>query len=300
MLTMQYAGSGSTLLMGGWRDEDVTQSRGMETDDTALRAYYERGMERDRLRDGRGELEFTRTTEIVLRRLPAAPAAVADIGGGPGRYALWLASLGYQVEHRDLMPLHVEQLTADAAGMTGIRTAVGDGRDLDLPDASVDAVLLLGPLYHLTDRAERVRALRECARIVRPGGPVFAAAISRWAIRIDGMLRERLYRAYPAVTGLIDEIDRTGMLPPLGEGAFTSFLHRPGELREETEEAGLEVTDLVSVEGPAFILGDLDARLADPADRPAVLEVARAIERVPELIGFGPHLIATGIRPWRF
>jgi SAM-dependent methyltransferase len=272
----------------------------METDDTALRAYYERGMERDRLRDGRGELEFTRTIEIVLRRLPAAPAAVADIGGGPGRYALWLASLGYQVEHRDLMPLHVEQLTADAAGMTGIRTAVGDVRDLDLPDASVDAVLLLGPLYHLTDRAERVRALRECARIVRPGGPVFAAAISRWAIRIDGMLRERLYRAYPAVTGLIDEIDRTGMLPPLGEGAFTSFLHRPGELREETEEAGLEVTDLVSVEGPAFILGDLDARLADPADRPAVLEVARAIERVPELIGFGPHLIATGIRPWRF
>ena len=75
---------------------------------------------------------------------------------------------------------------------------------------------------------------------------------------------------------------------------------RPGELREEVGEAGLEVTDLVSVEGPAFILGDLDARLADPADRPAVLEVARAIERVPELIGFGPHLIVTGIRPWRF
>jgi SAM-dependent methyltransferase len=103
-----------------------------------------RGMERERLSDGRGNLEFTRTTEIVLRRLPAAPAVVADIGGGPGRYALWLASLGYQVEHRDLIPLHVEQLTADTAGVTGIHTAVGDVRDLDLPDASVDAVLLLG------------------------------------------------------------------------------------------------------------------------------------------------------------
>jgi len=141
----------------------------MEAEDAALRAYYERGMERERLSDGRGDLEFTRTTEIVLRRLPAAPAVVADIGGGPGRYALWLASLGYQVEHRDLMPLHVEQLTADAVEVPGIHTAVGDVRDLDLPDASVDAVLLLGPLYHLTDRAERVRALRECARIVRPG-----------------------------------------------------------------------------------------------------------------------------------
>jgi len=122
----------------------VPQSRGMEADDTALRAYYEQGMERERLSDGRGDLEFTRTTEIVLRHLPAAPAVVADIGGGPGRYALWLASLEYQVEHRDLMPLHVEQLTADAAEVPGIHTAVGDVRDLDLPDASVDAVLLLG------------------------------------------------------------------------------------------------------------------------------------------------------------
>src|SRR5204863_3314062 len=104
-----------------------------------LRAYYEQGRERERLSDGRGDLEFTRTTEIVLRRLPAAPAVVADIGGGPGRYALWLASLGYQVEHRDLMPLHVEQLMAGTAGVAGIRTAVGDVRDLDLPDASVAA-----------------------------------------------------------------------------------------------------------------------------------------------------------------
>jgi SAM-dependent methyltransferase len=221
---------------------------------------------------------------------------VADIGGGPGRYALWLASLGYQVEHRDLIPLHVEQLTADAAGVTGIRTAVGDVRAIDLPDASVDAVLLLGPLYHLTERDERVRALRECARIVRPGGPVFAAAISRWAARIDGMLRERLYLRYPAALDLIDEIDRTGLLPPLHDGAFTAFCHRPGELREEVGAAGLEVTDLVSVEGPAFILGDLDARMADQADRSVALGVARAIERVPELTGFGPHLIATGIR----
>jgi SAM-dependent methyltransferase len=282
--------------MGGRRDGDVPQSRGMEVDDAALRAYYERGMERERLNDGRGDLEFTRTTEIVARRLPSAPAVVADIGGGPGRYALWLASLGYRVEHRDLIPLHVEQLAAEAAGVAGIRTAVGDVRDIDLPGASVDAVLLLGPLYHLVDRAERVRALRECARIVRPGGPVFAAVISRWAPRIDGMLRERLYLKYPGVAGLIDEIDRTGLLPPLDDGAFTAFCHRPGELREEMGEAGLEVTDLVSVEGPAFILGDLDARMADPADRSVALEVARAIERIPELVGFGPHLIATGIR----
>jgi SAM-dependent methyltransferase len=268
----------------------------MSADDAGLRAYYERGMERDRLTDGRGRLEFIRTCEIVRRWLPAPPAVVADIGGGPGRYALWLAELGYQVEHRDLMPLHVEQLTADAAG-SGVRSAVGDARDVDLPDASVDAVLLLGPLYHLLDRADRVRALAEVTRIVRPGGPVFAAAITRWAARIDGMLRERIYLAHPQVLGLIDEVDQTGLLPALQEGGFSAFCHRPGELRAELAEAGLEVTDLVSVEGPAFILGDLDARMADPADWRVVLDVARATERVPELLGLGPHLLGTGIRP---
>jgi len=56
-------------------------------------------------------------------------------------------------------------------------------------------------------------------------------------------------------------------------------------LREEVGEGGLE-----------FILGDLDARLADPVDRSVTLEVSRAIERVPELVGFGPHLVVTGVR----
>jgi SAM-dependent methyltransferase len=275
----------------------VSQSASMNGDEAALRAYYERGREQDRLSDPQGDLEFTRTTEILLRALPPAPAVVADIGGGPGRYALWLAGLGYQVEHRDLMPLHVSQLTAAAAGRPGIRTAVADARELDLPDQSVDAVLFLGPLYHLTEQPERVRALREAARVVRPGGPVFAAAISRWAARIDGMLRERFYVKYPAASDVVGEADRTGLLAPLHEGGFPAFCHHPEELSDDLTKAGLEVTDLVSVEGPAYILGDLAERLTDPADRAAALDVARAVERVPELLGFGPHLLATARRP---
>ena len=271
----------------------------MEADDAALRAYYERGIERERLSDGRGDLEFTRTTEIVLRRLPAAPAVVADIGGGPGRYALWLASLGYQVEHRDLMPLHVRQLAQDADGIAGLRTAVGDARELDLADACADAVLLLGPLYHLRRRADRVRALAEARRVVRPGGPVFAAAISRWALRIDDVLVSRLSETYPDLPELTAEVERTGQLAPVGPGSFSGFCHRPRQLRAELREAGLTVADLVSVEGPASLLADLPERLAEPATRAVVLDTARALERVPELLGVGPHLLATGLRPPR-
>jgi len=60
--------------------------------------------------------------------------------------------------------------------------------------------------------------------------------------------------------------------------------------------AGLAIADLVSVEGPAFLLADLAERLDDPAARAVVLDSARALERVPELLGIGPHLLATAIR----
>ena len=117
---------------------------------------------------------------------------------------------------------------ADAVGVPGIRTAVSDARSLDLPDGSADAVLLLGPLYHLASRADRIAAIREAARVLRPGGALFAAAISRWATRIDGMIGNRIYLKYPAVLGLIDEAERTGILPPLHEGALRRLLASPG------------------------------------------------------------------------
>jgi SAM-dependent methyltransferase len=272
----------------------------------AMHAYYELGKEADRLgARGPGRLEFERTQEIVLRSLPPAPAVVADIGGGPGRYALWLADLGYRVRHRDLVPLHVAQVTAAAAGFTagaagaadgGVESAVGDARVLDLADASVDAVLLLGPLYHL-DRADRVRTLREAGRIVRPGGPVFGAAITRWAARLDGVLTQRLYETEPDMEQMVAEVERTGVLRPLGPGSFCGFTHRPEELRAEAQEAGLEVTDLVCVEGAAIMLADLTERGADPEAWRIVLDSARALERVPELMGVGPHLLVTARRP---
>ncbi len=271
---------------------------------SAMHAYYELGKEADRLGpNGPGRLEFERTQEIVLRALPPAPAVVADVGGGPGRYALWLAELGYHVRHRDLMPLHVEQVTAaaaagagGAAGVGGVESAVGDARALDLADASVDAVLLLGPLYHL-DRADRVRTLREAGRIVRPGGPVFGAAITRWAARLDGVLAQRLYETEPDMEHMVAEVERTGVLQPLAPGSFCGFTHRPEELRAEAQEAGLEVTDLVCVEGAAIMLADLTERGADPEAWRIVLDSARALERVPELMGVGPHLLVTARRP---
>src|SRR5436853_6187316 len=114
-----------------------------------IQQYYERGGEAGRLNFGAGRLEQARTRELIERYLPPAPAVVYDVGGGAGVYALWLAGLGYSVHLLDLTPLHVAQARQAAAGQPGQPLAsaeVGDARRLPRAAASVDALLLLGPL----------------------------------------------------------------------------------------------------------------------------------------------------------
>jgi SAM-dependent methyltransferase len=259
-----------------------------------MRAHYARGDEVGRLDQPVGVVEFERSKEIIQRELPSPQATIADIGGGPGRYALWLADLGYTVEHRDLMASHVEQLQANE--VSSIHSEVGDARALDLADASVDAVLMLGPLYHLTASDDRSRALHEAARITRPGGVVFSAAISRWAPRLDGDVVQELSLEFPHLRELLPETERAGRIEPLHDAGFCGYTHRPEELAAEVVGAGLELIDLVGVEGIAFAIADLADRLADPTRREVVFAAARAVERVPELLGLSPHLLATARR----
>lgn len=269
----------------------------------ALHAYYERGDELDRLVAGVGVVEFARTKEILLEHFPDQPAVVADIGGGPGRYALWLAELGFRVHLRDVVPLHIDQAreaaehihAADA--IDAIDAAVGDALDVDLGDASVDVTLLLGPLYHLPERRDRLRALAEARRIVRPGGLVAVAAISRWAARLHGVLADRLYVERPDALDRLPAAERSGHFRPLHPGSFTGFAHRPRQLAAEIRAAGLELIDLVNVEGPTALLTDIDQRMADPHHAAVVLDTARAVQRIPELLGTGPHLMAIARRP---
>ncbi|HEX5849894.1 MAG TPA: class I SAM-dependent methyltransferase [Rubrobacter sp.] len=248
-----------------------------------------------------GRLEYLRTRELLARHLPPAPATVLDVGGGAGIYALPLAGEGYSVHLIDPVPLHVEQASAASGDQPGAPLAgaeVGDARSLSQADESVDAVLLLGPLYHLTAREDRLRVFREARRVVRPGGMVLAASISRFASTIDGLYQGLL--ADDEFEAIVERDLRTGQhRNPTGEDRWftTAYFHLPEGLRREAEEAELVVEGLFAIEGPAANLPDLDAWLEDPVRREKLLAAVRRVESAPDLIGVSPHLLIVGRRP---
>jgi ubiquinone/menaquinone biosynthesis C-methylase UbiE len=153
-----------------------------------------------------------------------------------GRYALPLAAAGYLVHLLDPSELHVEQATEASRSSIHPLASVrhGDARQLPFPDDSSDAVLLLGPLYHLTQREERLEALREARRVLHAGGVVVAAAISRWASAVDGLVAGFLRD--PEFAAIVADDLATGVHrnPTRHPGWFTTaYFHRPDELGDE-------------------------------------------------------------------
>jgi ubiquinone/menaquinone biosynthesis C-methylase UbiE len=260
--------------------------------DPELRAFYtERFREDDRLRcQAHGVLERIRTQELIARFLSPPPGSILDVGGATGVHAEWLAERGYAVHVVD--PIHEHVL--EAGRVPGVTAAVGDARVLDQGHASQDAVLLLGPLYHLLDRGDRLVALREATRVARPGAPVLAAAISRYAtvldIGSDGRLTED-------IEPFVRHLHATGEFRGDVVGFTTAYFHLPEELRGELTEAGLQDVEVYGIEGPAgptlraLGMGCLEDRLD------AAVRAARIVERDPALLPASGHLLAVGRRP---
>jgi SAM-dependent methyltransferase len=256
-----------------------------------LRHYSEEIREEDRISTGLGRLELVRTQEILRRHLPEPPAAILDVGGATGVHAAWLAAAGHRVHIVDLTARHVDKARVDL-GPRGVTAEIGDGRDLPCADASFDAVLVFGPLYHLPEQTDRVRALIEAARVVRPGGIVAIAAINRFASLFAGLKADLL--TDPDFRVIVDRDLREGQHrnPHARPDWFTTaFFHHPDELRAEVELAGLRLDELVGVEGlPGWIATEQQWENADTRD--ALLFAARAVETEPSLIGLSAHLIA--------
>src|SRR5687768_12663411 len=271
-----------------------------KTLDPAIQAYYDRAPEESRLQHGAFQLEEIRTRELILRHAPESPAVVLDVGGAAGAYAFWLAEHGYEVRLLDATPRLVD--LARKRNENAVRKlamcGVSDARALPAPDASATMVLLLGPLYHLVEERDRHTALSEAMRVLRPGGVLLAAGISRWGSALDGLARELLRdREFASIVDrdLVDGRHEN----PTGELDYftTAYFHRPEDLRREVSAVGFEIDGFYGIEGPGWILPDLVERWNDPERREIILKVARMLESEPSVVGCSAHLLVAGRKP---
>jgi len=276
--------------------EEHSESTSPTPEDVA--AHYKAKPEELRLNSRTGSLEKKRLQDFMQRFLPSPPAVVLDVGGGPGEHGLWLAKRGYKVHLIDIVPYHIEQAEQASSAQPEAPLAsasVGDARSLNSPDASVDSVLLFGPMYHLTERKDRMKSLTEAYRVLKPGGTLMAIAISRFVYALDGLFRG--YLDDPEFLPLVDRDLKDGQhVNPTGNPEYftDSFFHNADELKAEVREGGFKPQGCFGIEGPGWLLPNFHDHWNDEGRRNRLLKMVRALESEPSLYGLSAHLMVVG------
>jgi ubiquinone/menaquinone biosynthesis C-methylase UbiE len=257
--------------------------------ETSVVSYYNGFDEDSRLSSSFGQLEFVRTMELLLRYLPLPPARVLDIGGGTGPYSEALGQRGYETHMLDAIEKHV-QTARLRRGIAGLVT--GDARKLSFPDHSADAVLLMGPLYHLAEARDRQAALGEALRVLKPDGLLAAAGISRFASLLDGLARCFIndLRFQSILMQDLECGDHRNTTDNI-DFFTSSHFHLPNELANEVLGAGFVDAKVFPVEGLVCLAPDFDALWADCEKRKFLLEVLKRSEEHSTILGASPHLL---------
>ena len=268
-----------------------------------VKAYYasfgEREWERLRNPDD-GFMEYAITRKMLSKYLKPK-SRILDIGGGPGRYAMWLAHHHHHVVLADLSPelLAVARVKLSEAGETANVEEIVQADACDLsrwPDNSFDAVLSMGPLYHLIDANDRIKALSELLRVLRSDGVAFVALMPRYAFlrRTLAMPDERRHLLQPEfVANILEKGEFINDIP----GRFTNgYGVRPAEVSPFFEKHGFKTLTLMAAEGIAGnlqrILSELEQN--DPATYQTALDVILSTANDPAILGMASHLLYIG------
>jgi SAM-dependent methyltransferase len=261
-----------------------------------IEQFYSGAAEEKRLTYGLGPLEFERNKELIGRFLPKASSFVIDVGGGPGIYAEWLAGMGQQVHLIDPVSKHIQQAKKRAAKLKRpFKAALGEARLLDFPDQAADIVIEHGPLYHLQRRADRVNALKEAYRVLKPGGIMLGFAINHSVSTLTGLLNGMIHddQFYNMCA---DEL-KTGLHnPPAAWPGILpeAFFHKPNELLVEVAEACFTGIELFAVEGMIWLDAKYFESRSNPDKKEKMMNLLKATEQSIELLCFSPHMMVCG------
>lgn len=245
-------------------------------------------------------MEFRVNWHFIRKLLPGR-GHILDNGAGPGKYAMELARCGYEVTLTDLTPVLVEQAErkAEELGLRqqfrGFHTA--DARELALfREEQFDASLMLGPMYHLQEEADRVKAVRELRRVTVTGGLVFVAFMSRIRFMATALMYPQHWKPLDRAAA-IDRFLETGVFDHQDEGRFTgAYYFNIDEVEPFMQAQGFESVRLVASSGIGrFSQEQTDywRGLGEP-EWNRVMELVYEAAESPYLLGLSSHLLYIG------
>ena len=136
--------------------------------------YYNKFNEDKRLTHRHGIVEYETTMKYIKKYLKKMNnPKIIDIGAGTGKYSVVLANEGYDVTAVELVKHNLMTLKSKNSP---VKAYLGNAINLvSFKDNSFDMVLLFGPLYHLINKEDKLKALKEAKRIVKEDGLILVS-----------------------------------------------------------------------------------------------------------------------------
>jgi ubiquinone/menaquinone biosynthesis C-methylase UbiE len=250
-------------------------------------------METDRLGQHVFQLEKIRTQEIITRYLRPS-MAIADIGGATGAYSFWLHDMGHRVYLLDAAEFHIEAATKTAIIENKPLSSIslGDARKLPYVDEQFDMVLLFGPLYHLQEKDDRIKSIKEAKRVLKKNGVLLAATITRYASLLDGFWQG--FIDDPAFENILkQDLEDGNHFNPVNHPMYftDAHFHTQKEIEEEFTTGGFSEINTIAIEGFGWLVPNFMERWNDQTLKEQMLVYIRRTENDPIMIGISAHIM---------
>ncbi len=279
------------------RDRYIEQSSDLMDDLTDIREFYNAAWDAEENRLERHQLEADITWRYLNLYLPPR-GRLLEIGFGTGFYTFPLAKRGYQITAIDLADEYLTRCKAKAQKLNlsdQIDFRTGDARQMEgIPRGEFEAVLLMGPLYHLLLETDRTAALRSAYACLKPGGVIFSALISRFGI-LGGLIKDNpsWIENQEEVWSVVRQGHRPANAP---RGGFRGYYVRLDEIAPRHERVGFRTLKIAGVE-PAISADDESYNTLKGKQRDLWLDLLFEISSEQSMVASSRHILYIGQRP---
>jgi ubiquinone/menaquinone biosynthesis C-methylase UbiE len=258
-----------------------------------LENFYNKASEETRLEKGMGIFEFERIKELIELHISRPNSIIVDVGGGTGKYSEWLAKKGHNVHLIEPVLKHIKLAESRAKKLKNpFSIAIGEAKTLPFKNETADLVILHGPLYHLQKREDRIAAIIEAKRVLKPGGIILGFAINATASSVVGLMNGMIHAN--SFFDMCKEELTTGIHNAPKDFPFLladAFYHKPQGLKAEFLEQNLNFINLFAVEGMIWLDNEYFANMLDKRKSKTLKALQTLTQNDEYLLPFSPHMM---------